>query len=177
MKTMYYLTSTLGSTQNIADELHRAGVKDWFIHVVSNDESGINKQHLHSSNYLETLDLVRDGIIGGILGFLIGLLAIGLITYLQPLGGTLPVIFYFFIVGLATLFGLLEGGLAGIANKNRKLAEFEQDLANGKYMILIYTNKKNESRIEYIMSHKFPGAKLAARDSHFLNPFSSLEHS
>jgi hypothetical protein len=176
MKTMYYLASTLGSTQKIADELHRAGVKDWFIHVISNDESGINKQHLHSSNYLETLDLVRDGVIGAILGFLIGAFAAGLIAYFQPLGGTLPNIIYFIIIGLMTLFGLWEGGLTGIASKNRKLAEFDQDIADGKYLILIYTTKKNESRIQYIMTHKFPGVKLAARDSHFLNPFSTLEH-
>ena len=177
MKTTYYLVSTLSSTQNIANELHRAGVKDWFIHIISNDESGINKRHLHSSNYLETLDVVRDGVIGAMLGFLIGIIAAGLIAYLQPLGGDLPNVIYFFIIGLVTLFGLWEGGLAGIASKNRKLAEFEQDLANGKHLILIYATKKNESRIQYIMSHRFPGVKLAARDSHFLNPFSTLEHS
>ena len=176
MKTMYYLTSTLGSTQSIADELHRVGVSDWFIHVLSNDESGLNKQHLHSSNYLETLDLVRDGILGTILGLLIGLLAVGLIAYLQPLGGALPTIIYFFIIGLAVLFGLWEGGLAGIASKNRKLAGFDKPIAEGNYLILIYTTKKNESRVQFIMSHKFPGTKLAARDSHFLNPFSTLEY-
>ena len=176
MKTMYYLASTLGSTQSIANELHRASVKDWFIHIVSNDESGINKQHLHSSNYLETLDLVRDGVIGAIFGLLIGILVASLIAYLQPLGGTLPNIIYLLIIGVMTLFGLWEGGLAGIASKNRKLAEFDQDIADGKYLILIYTTKKNESRIQYIMAHKFPGAKLAAKDSHFLNPFSTLEH-
>lgn len=176
MKTIYYLASTLGSTQRIADELHNAGVKDWFIHIVSNDESGLNKQHLHSSNYLETLDLVRDGVIGAILGFLIGAFAAGLIAYIEPLGGTLPNIIYIFIIGLMTLFGLWEGGLTGIASKNRKLAEFDQDIADGKYLILIYTTKKNEARIQYIMTHKFPGVKLAAKDSHFLNPFSTLEH-
>ena len=177
MKTIYYLASTLGSTQNIANELHKAGVKNWFIHIISNDESGINNRRLHSSNYLETLDLVRDGAIGAILGFLVGISAAGLIAYLQPLGGTLPNFIYFLIVGLMTLFGLWEGGLAGIASKNKKLAEFKHDLAAGKYLILIYTTKRNESRVQYIMSHKFPGVKLAARDRHFLNPFSTLEHS
>ncbi len=176
MKTMYYLTSTLGSAQRISDELHRAGVKDWFIHIASNDESGINKQHLHSSNYLETLYLARDGIIGGILGLLIGLVAVGLVSYLQPLGSTLPYIVYLFIVALTTLFGLWEGGLAGIASKNSKLAEFDQDITDGKYLILVYTTKRNEALIQYIMTQKFPGAKLAARDRHFLNPFSNLEH-
>tara|TARA_R110002096_G_scaffold97854_1_gene218093 strand:+ start:1841 stop:2374 length:534 start_codon:yes stop_codon:yes gene_type:complete len=176
MKTIYYLASTLGSTENIADELHQAGVQDWFIHIVSKDESGLQKKHLHSSNYLETLDLLRDGVIGAILGFIIGAFIAAVFAYLQPFGGNLPYVVYAFLIGLMTLFGLWEGGLAGIASKNRKLAEFDQDIADGKYLILIYTTRKNEPRIQYIMSHKFPGVKLAAKDSHFLNPFSTLEH-
>ena len=70
MKTMYYLTPTLVSTHQVSDDLHHAGVKDWFIHVISKDESGLSREHIHSSNYLETLDLVRDGIIGAMIGFL-----------------------------------------------------------------------------------------------------------
>lgn len=177
MKTMYYLASTIGSTDSITHELEHAGVKNWCIHIISNDESGIRKRQLHSSNYLETLDLLRDGIIGGVIGLSIGLIAVSLLISLNPLGMELPGIIYFFIVALLTLFGLWEGGLAGIASKNKKLAKFEKDLADGKYLILIYTSKKNHARIQYIMDHKFPGVKLAAEDSHFLNPFSSLEHS
>ena len=176
MKTMYYLASSLGSVDTISHELERAGVQNWFIHIISNDESGLKKRRLHSSNYLETLDLVRDGLIGGLIGFAIGLIAVALLAYAQPFGIALPTVIYFFIVALVTLFGLWEGGLAGIASKNRKLAEFEKDLSSGKHLILIYSPKKHEKRIHYIMEHKFPGVKLAAEDSHFLNPFSSLEH-
>ena len=177
MKTMYYLASTLSSADTIAHELERAGIKNWFIHIVSNDESGIQKRRLHSSNYLETLDLVRDGLIGGIVGLIVGLIVVSTLAFLKPFGLELPVVFYAFIAALITLFGLWEGGLAGIASKNKKLKEFDKDLAAGKHLILIYSPKKNEPRIHYIMEHKYPGVKLAAEDSHFLNPFSSLEHS
>ncbi len=177
MKTMYYLTSSLGNADNIAHELESAGVKNWFIHIISNDESGIKKRRLHSSNYLETLDLIRDGLIGGVLGFLIGIIAVALLATLKPLNLELPGITYLFIVTIITLFGLWEGGLAGIASKNKKLAEFEKDLTAGMHLVLIYISKKNEPRIQYIMSHKFPGVKFAAEDRHFLNPFSRLQHS
>lgn len=176
MKTMYYLAPSITSVDNISHELERSGVKDWFIHIVSNDESGLKKRRLHSSNYLETLDLVRDGLIGGLIGLAIGLIAVGLLIFLKPLGVELPGIIYFFIVALITFFGLWEGGLIGISSKNKKLAEFENDLAAGKYVILIYCPKKHEKRIHYIMEHKFPGVKFAAEDSHFLNPFSPLQH-
>lgn len=176
MKAMYYLASTIGSADSIAHELERAGVKNWFIHIISNDESGVKQRHLHSSNYFETLDLMRDGIIGAVIGFVIGLIAVALLVFLNPFAIQLPLVIHLFIVGLLTLFGLWEGGLAGIASKNKKLAEFDKQLADGKYLVLIYSTKKNQARIQYIMQHKYPGVVLAAQDSHFLNPFSRLEH-
>jgi len=53
MKCLYYLTSTLDSTRKITDDLHQAGIDDWFIHVLSKDEAGLKKEKIHSSNYLE----------------------------------------------------------------------------------------------------------------------------
>lgn len=173
MKTMYYLASTLGSVDNIAQDLQKAGVKNWFIHILSNDESGIRKRRLHSSNYLETLDLIRDGLIGGVIGLAIGLIAVSLLIFIKPLGIELSGLIYFFIVMLLTFFGVWEGGLVGISSRNKKLRQFQKQINNGQHLIIIYTSKKNESRIQYIMGHKYPGVHLAAEDIHFLNPFSS----
>ena len=64
MKCLYYLAPTLESTHGISDDLHEVGINDYFLHVISRDESGLKQQHIHSSNYLETLDVVRDGFIG-----------------------------------------------------------------------------------------------------------------
>ena len=60
MKCLYYLAPTLDSTHGISDDLHEVGVKDFFVHVISRDEAGLKQQHIHSSNYLETLDIVLD---------------------------------------------------------------------------------------------------------------------
>jgi hypothetical protein len=124
MKCLYYLAPSLESTHGISDDLHEVGIKDFFVHVISRDEAGLKKQHIHSSNYLETLDVVRDGIIGGVTGLLVGLLGIWLIDYFDPFGIEVPNLVYFALVGVATLFGTWEGGLIGIATENRKLAKF-----------------------------------------------------
>lgn len=63
MKCLYYLAPTLASTRTISDDLHAIGVKDWFIHVISNDEAGLKKERIHSSNYIETLDFLRTGLL------------------------------------------------------------------------------------------------------------------
>jgi hypothetical protein len=177
MKCLYYLAPTLDSTHGISDDLHTVGIKDFFVHVISRDEAGLKKQHIHSSNYLETLDVVRDGVLGGLAGLLVGLLGVWAIDYFDPFGIEVPTLVYVALVGVATLFGTWEGGLIGIGNENRKLARFHDDIEAGKFLILIYTLKEQESKVRKMMRERHPEAELAAEDSHFINPFSALKRS
>jgi hypothetical protein len=177
MKCLYYLAPTLKSTHDISDDLHEVGINDYFLHVVSRDESGLKQQHIHSSNYLETLDLIRDGLIGAVVGFLAGLLGVWALQYFQPLGPNVhvPSFVYYLIVAVATLFGAWEGGLIGVASENKKLARFHDDLEAGKYLILIYALKAKEDTVRAMMRERHPEAELVAVDSHYINPFSSIK--
>lgn len=175
MKCLYYLTPTLDSTHQVSDDLHAVGVRDFFVHVISRDEAGLKKQHIHSSNYLETLDVVRDGVIGGVAGFIVGLVGVALLRYFDPFGVEVPNFVYYIIVGVATLFGTWEGGLIGIGQENRKLAKFHDDIQAGKFLILIYALKEQEEKVRQMMRERHPESELAAVDRHFVNPFSSLK--
>jgi hypothetical protein len=175
MKCLYYLAPTLESTHDISDDLHAVGVRDFLVHVISRDEAGLKKQHIHSSNYLETLDVVRDGIIGGVLGFLAGLIGVALIRYFDPFGIEVPGLVFYAIVGVATLFGTWEGGLIGIGSENKKLAKFHDDLLAGRFLILIYALKEREEAVRKMMRERHPESELAAVDRHFINPFSALK--
>jgi hypothetical protein len=175
MKCFYYLSPTLESTHDISDDLHEVGVKDYFVHVISKDEAGLKKQHIHSSNYLETLDVVRDGVIGGTLGLIAGLIGVALIRYFDPFGVEVPFFVYLALVGVATLFGTWEGGLVGIGTENRKLAKFHDDIQAGKFLVLIYALKEQEEAVRKMMRERHPEAEFAAVDRHFVNPFSSLK--
>ena len=83
MKCLYYLAPTLDSTHRISDHLHEEGVDDWYIHVVSKDEAGLTREHIHSSNYFETRDFLRTGFIGANLGFIIGVIGAGLLMFFE----------------------------------------------------------------------------------------------
>ncbi len=174
MNCLYYLAPTLGSTRQITDDLHVAGVKDFFLHVISKDEAGLKTQQIHSSNYLETLDIVRDGFIGAGIGLLAGLVLVLLAMYFDPFGVEVPPIIYVVIAGVATLFGAWEGGLFGIASKNKKLAKFHHDIEAGRYLILIYARRRQAAVVRAMMRAQHPEAELAAVDRHFINPFSTV---
>jgi hypothetical protein len=173
MKCLYYLAPTLKSTHDISEDLHEVGVQDFFLHVICKDELGLRQQHIHSSNYLETLDLIRDGVIGAVVGFVAGAIGVWLLQRFQPFGPDVhvPAFVYYAIVAAATLFGAWEGGLIGVAAENKKLAAFHDDIEAGKYLILIYALKTKEEAVRNMMRERHAEAELVAVDSHFVNPF------
>src|SRR5258708_7213492 len=149
MKCFYYLAPTIKSTHEISDDLHAVGIRDFYIHVVSKDESGLKQHHIHSSNYLETLDVIRIGFLGACGGVVVGLIGVELMRFFKPFGEDVhvPEWVYLIVVALATLFGAWEGGLIGIGVENSKLQRFHDDVESGKYLILIYARKQKEEEV------------------------------
>lgn len=172
MKCFYYLSPTLAETGSISDDLQKSGVNHWFIHIFSKNEAGITRHHLHSCNYLESMDLLRDGLIGAALGFIASLLFIGGLLLFQPFGPNLPLLPYLGIIVLLTCFGAWQGGLIGISAENRKLQPFSDEIAAGKHLILVYASRRAEEKVDAMMSRLHPEAKLMGTDPQFYNPFS-----
>jgi hypothetical protein len=169
MKCLYYPAPTLDSAQHISDDLHALGVEDFFLHVIAKDEAGLKQRNIHSGNYLETLDLVRDGLIGSGVGLLIGVLGVCWLKLFAPFGPAVPGIAYLATVAVATLFGAWEGGLTGIATENKKLAGFHRDIEAGRCLILIYVLQEQEAIVREMMRYRHPEAELAAIDLHFMS--------
>ena len=84
MKCLYYVAPELESTSQIADDLHDVGIDDFFVHVIAKDESGLKKQHIHSGNYLETLDFIREGFLGAAIGLFAGVVGCILLDQFGP---------------------------------------------------------------------------------------------
>ncbi len=175
MKCLYYLTSTLDSARKISDDLQKSGIDGWFIHVLSKDEAGVKKDKIHSSNYLEQLDILRDFIIGGIAGFVVGLIAAYIVNVTELFGPEIPLFAYIAIVAFFTLFGIWEGGLTGIATENKKISLFHDDLESGGCLVLIYAKQMSEDLVKKVMIKKHKEAELAAVDSNFYNPLTGLK--
>lgn len=178
MKCYYYLSPTLAETESVSDDLHKSGVNDWFIHIISSskNEAGLQRRHLHSSNYLETMDFIREGLLGAACGLIVGLLGATLLSVFEPFGTDLPVIAYLGAIALFTFFGAWQGGLVGISTENRKLAHFRNDIESGKYLILVYAHRDEEEKVHAMMTRLHPEAQFVGVDPQFYNPFSEPKH-
>jgi len=99
----------------------------------------------------------------------------GIAAIADPFGTTIPWYAYAAIICLITCFGAWVGGLTGVARENKKIANFHDDIAAGKYLVLIYAKENQVEKIQQMMNQKHQEATLAAIDSHFLNPFADLK--
>ena len=172
MKCMYYIAPNLVSTNQISEDLHDVGVDDWHVHVISKDEAGLKNEKIHSSNWFETTDLLRDGFIGANVGFILGVLVAGGLMLFAPFGPDIPKIAFIFMVAVTTGFGAWVGGLTGIDSDNQKLRRFQSAIDEGKYLILIYARKGKGEKIKQMMRERHPESRHAATDRQFINPFS-----
>lgn len=171
MKCFYYLSPTLADTEHIADDLHKSGVSDWFIHVISKNEAELERKHLHSSNYLETLDFLREGLIGALCGLGLGLLLAVILSVTSPFEADVPFVAYAGMVLLLVCFGAWQGGLIGISTENKKLRRFHNEIESGKFLILVYAHRSEEEKINAMMVRLHPEARLVGLDPQFFNPF------
>lgn len=176
MKCYYYLSPTLAETESVSDDLHKSGVDDWFIHIISKNEAGLSRRRLHSSNYLETMDFLREGLIGAAFGFVVGLLGATLLSVFEPFGPDLPLIAYVGVVALFTMHGAWQGGLVGISTENKKLQHFHDEIEAGKYLILVYAQQGEEEKVHAMMQRLHPDAQFVGVDPQFYNPFTEPKH-
>lgn len=172
---MYYLAPSLVSTNQVSSDLSDVGIDKWHVHVISRDEAGLRRERLQSGNWFETRDLLRDGLIGALLGLAVGVVGTLLMMLLQPFGPNVPAVSYVFFAILATLFGAWVGGLIGLDSENRKLKRFREDIEMGQYLLLIYARKGMGERIKAMMQERHPEARHVATDRHLFNPFARVE--
>lgn len=171
MKRLYYLAPSLNSVDKISADLHEQGISDWRFHIISKDESGLHRHHLHSATTLQRTDLVRYVERGIIVGVLLGLCFIVPLAYLEEF--TLNA--WLAISVFCMIFGAWTGGVGGITQENYKIRRFHDEIEKGFYLIMVDTKKQDEERVQRIMAVWHPEASLQGHSSTHINPFVSSD--
>lgn len=172
MKRLYYLTDSLDSVSQISEDLHREGITDWNIHVLSKDEAGLYHRHVHSAHMFQQNDVIHSGEMGALIGGMTGLLVALILDVWIPFSEPVPVVILGLIAGIFTLFGAWSGGLAGVTQENYKIRRFHDDLERGKHLILVDVHKSEELVVRQQLQQYHPEALLAAQGSTLIQPFS-----
>lgn len=171
MQRIYYLTDTLDSAEQISEDLHGAGITDWNFHVLSKDEAGLHRRHIHSANYIHKLDTIRDAERGALIGFACGLAGIFYLASAQTFGPNPSMMAHFTILLTLTLFGAWTGGLVGTGIENQKIRPYHDLLEAGQHLILIDVKSGGVEQVKALMAAKHPEARFQRIGSTHINPF------
>jgi len=167
MKRFYYLVDSIAHTEQVAEAVYNCGISNWNFHVLSKDEAGLHRHHIHSATPFHRNDMLHTGERGALVGGLIGVVAA---TGVAVFAGMLDGYALFFVVVLLTCFGAWLGGMMGMSMDNYKIARFHDDIERGRHLVMLDVRRRQEPIIRRMMSGR-EGVIAAGEDSIFINPF------
>ena len=152
MKRLYYLLDSVDEAERVSIAMHANGITDWNLHVVAKDEAGLIRHNIHGTSFVGRTDLLHSAERGAFLGLVAGFMGALVLQaeFMQSqieLGvGVLMLVVVFF-----ACFGAWAGGLVGISHVNYRLARFEEEIASGRYLVMIDAPKAQCEQVDVLM--------------------------
>ena len=155
-RRLYFMLPNIASAEKTADDLLLARFEDKRMHFMAKPGTHLGK--LHEAGYSIRNDLLRGAEVGLVTGGLFGLV-LGVVLYAtQPVGIALqPVI----ILAMAVLFGVLgawSSSMIGIALPNSQLSQFEDEIEQGKVLLIIDVPRKRVEEVRALIGRTHPEA-------------------
>lgn len=136
MKRHYFISTDLDDLETVEQDLERAGVSTPQIHVLSEDDAGVENHHLHEVQGVLKKDVVHGTEKGAIIGA-IGAVAILVLAGFSGLTETYTWVPAIFLAVIVLGFCTWEGGLIGIQEPHTDFRRFQDQLHEGKHVLFV----------------------------------------
>lgn len=170
MKRLYYVAETLEQADVMHTALRRSGITDWNYHVISKDDVGVYKHHLHAANPLQSNDIIRLGERGALIGIVAGIVIAAIITGVFNYFGDHLLVTFIVVTIVVAMHGAWAGGMMGLMLPNNKLNRFRDDIEAGHYLFIVDVDKSHYRVVKERMLAFSSG--LRGEDNALITPFS-----
>lgn len=168
-----FLLNNLNNSDHLQSSLMATGIKDSDIHFVTENNKDYAGHHVHEASVFEERDILHSGFRFAGVGAAVGIVLSVFCYYVQPYGWQFGLSNFVFMMALTTGFGGWIGGLFGIAHRNYRISDYENDLKNGKAIMLVYTDEEHADKAKQIVQHTESGSRYLGKDTAFDNPMKS----
>ncbi|MEZ5502757.1 MAG: NAD/FAD-utilizing enzyme [Halioglobus sp.] len=151
MKRHYYISDDLDDLEIIEKQLQEAGVTTPQIHVLSEDDSGVDLHNLHKVEAVLKKDVVKGTELGAVIGA-IGAAVVLLLAWKSGLTETYTWVPAIFLAVIVLGFCTWEGGLIGIQEPHSEFKRFQKDLRQGKHVLFVDVDAGQESILASVVS-------------------------
>ena len=155
-RRLYWLAPDVQSARRISDDLLLAKVDDRHMHFLA--RRGTDLSNLHEASVFQTSDLRHAAIVGVLLGGLLGAVSGWLLAQYGYEGRFIGVGGVLIMTALGAGFGFFASTLVGASVPNSALKQFNDDIANGKILVMVDVPLHRVDEVQQHMSERHPEA-------------------
>jgi len=153
---MYVTLPDVASAKQLANDLLLARIEDRHMHFLA--RRGTDLGELHEASYLQKTDAVHGAftglVIGGIVGVVVGLL----LVYFPPGGMSVQLVAVLIAAFVGSALGIWISTMLGLQVPNTQLKGFEQELQDGKVLLMLDVPSGRYEEIRAIIARTHPEA-------------------
>lgn len=151
MKRHYYISNDLDDLEIVEHDLETAGVTTPQIHVLSEDDAGVETHHLHQVEAVLKKDVVHGTEIGAVVGVLGAALVLA-IAHFSGIAETYTWVPAIFLAIVVLGFCTWEGGLIGIQEPHTDFRRFQNELHAGRHVLFVDVDPEQESLLRKVVA-------------------------
>ncbi len=159
MKRHYYVGTDLKEMSDVESELESAGISTPQIHVLSQDDAGVELARLNEVEAVLKKDVVHGTARGALFGIL-GSTAVLLFFWWSGLVQAYTWVPAIFLAVAVLGFCTWEGGLIGIQEPHTDFVRFQNDLESGRHVLLVDVVPEQEGILNSVVA-RHPGLRMA----------------
>jgi uncharacterized membrane protein YeaQ/YmgE (transglycosylase-associated protein family) len=153
---MYVTLPDVASARQIANDLLLARIEDKHMHFLA--RRGTDLGELHEASYLQKTDTVHGAFTGLVVGGIAGVVGGFLLVSFPPGGVTLHYISVLATALLGSMFGIWVASMVGLQVPNSRLKAFEQDIEEGKVLLMLDVPIARYDQVKEIILRTHPEA-------------------
>ncbi len=143
MRRHYYISDDLDDLEIIETQLEDAGVTTPQIHVLSEDDAGVQAHRLNDVEAVLRKDVVNGTERGAVVG-IIGAAIILIAAWATGIAATITWVPPIFLAVIVLGFCTWEGGLIGIQEPHSDFIRFRDILRSGKHVLVVDVSQTQE---------------------------------
>lgn len=153
MQRHYYISDDLNDLDRAEHALEAAGIAPQQIHVLSNDDAGVELRHLHEVEAVLRKDVVHGTERGAVIGAA-GAAAVLLLFWATGLTDDYTWVPAIFLAVVVLGFCTWEGGLIGIQEPHVDFRRFQDELRQGRHVLFVDVGPAQENLLRRVISEQ-----------------------
>jgi hypothetical protein len=150
MKRHFYISNDLDDLEHVERDLEQAGLVKPQIHVLSEDDAGVETHRLHEVEAVLKKDVVHGTEMGAIIG-VIGATVVLVLAWFSGLTETYTWVPAIFLAVVVLGFCTWEGGLIGIGEPHVDFRRFQKDLDAGRHVLFVDVDSDQEGILRSVV--------------------------